>query len=175
MKPKDGSRPLIIQQDITKAAASNGWEAGRYLKDRYEGFSKQRAHSLCSRREAVHTPMLPKVPSLPTRRPWAIENPKILAAIAVETTTLLEPATNALSLKEEESSPIEEQDANQSSSVEPTRGQWREKTEKELTDECKVWEETNQGQYTQAYRHGRCQLCQKPVSTTNLNPETELT
>ena len=31
---------------VTKAAASNGWEAGRYLIDRYEGFSKQRARSL---------------------------------------------------------------------------------------------------------------------------------
>ena len=31
---------------VTKAAASNGWEAGRYLLDRYEGFSKQRATSL---------------------------------------------------------------------------------------------------------------------------------
>ncbi len=31
---------------VTKAAASNGWEAGQYLLDRYEGFSKQRAHSL---------------------------------------------------------------------------------------------------------------------------------
>ena len=30
-----------------------------------------------------------------THAPWAIENPKNLAAIAVETTTLLEPATNA--------------------------------------------------------------------------------
>ena len=31
---------------VTKAAASNGWEAGRYLIDRYEGFSKQRQNSL---------------------------------------------------------------------------------------------------------------------------------
>ncbi len=31
---------------ITKAAASNGWEAGRYLLERYEGFSKQRDKSL---------------------------------------------------------------------------------------------------------------------------------
>ena len=31
---------------VTKAASSNGWEAGRYLVERYEGFSKQRAHSL---------------------------------------------------------------------------------------------------------------------------------
>ncbi len=31
---------------VTKAAARNGWEAGRYLIERYEGFSKQRAHSL---------------------------------------------------------------------------------------------------------------------------------
>jgi hypothetical protein len=31
---------------ITKAAASNGWEAGRYLLERYEGFSKQREKSL---------------------------------------------------------------------------------------------------------------------------------
>ena len=31
---------------VTKAASSNGWEAGRYLIERYEGFSKKRAHSL---------------------------------------------------------------------------------------------------------------------------------
>jgi hypothetical protein len=31
---------------ITKAAISNGWEAARYLLDRYEGFSKQREKSL---------------------------------------------------------------------------------------------------------------------------------
>ena len=31
---------------VTKAASSNGWEAGKYLIERYEGFSKQRAHSL---------------------------------------------------------------------------------------------------------------------------------
>jgi hypothetical protein len=31
---------------VTKAASSNGWEAGRYLIERYEGFSKQLAHSL---------------------------------------------------------------------------------------------------------------------------------
>jgi hypothetical protein len=31
---------------VTKAAAPNGWEAGRYLIDRYEGFSKQRQNSL---------------------------------------------------------------------------------------------------------------------------------
>ena len=79
------------------------------------------------------------------------------------------------SLKEKETFPTKEQDANQSSSVEPTWGQWREKTEQELSDEWKEWEETNQGSSTQAYRHGRCQLCAKPVSTTNINPTTELT
>ena len=31
---------------ITKAALSNGWEAARYLLDRYEGFSKQREKPL---------------------------------------------------------------------------------------------------------------------------------
>ncbi len=34
------------RHNVTKAAASNGWETGRYLIDRYEGFSKQRARSL---------------------------------------------------------------------------------------------------------------------------------
>jgi hypothetical protein len=38
-----------------------------------------------------------------------------------------------------------------------------------------MWEETSQNQTTQSYRHGRCQLCAKPVSTTNLNPREELT
>jgi hypothetical protein len=27
---------------------------------------------------------------------------------------------------------------------------------------------------TQAYRHGRCHMCGKPVSTTNMNPDQEL-
>jgi hypothetical protein len=41
---------------ITKAAASNGWEAGRYLIDRYEGFSKQREKSLKTLIETIrHT------------------------------------------------------------------------------------------------------------------------
>jgi hypothetical protein len=31
---------------VTKAASSNGWEAGRYLIERYERFSKQRARLL---------------------------------------------------------------------------------------------------------------------------------
>ncbi len=61
------------------------------------------------------------------------------------------------SLTEKDSSLIGEQDANQSSSVEPTWGQWRQKTEQELSDEWKAWEETNQSQSTQAYRHGRYQ------------------
>jgi hypothetical protein len=41
---------------ITKAAASNGWEAGRYLIERYEGFSKQREKSLKTLIETIrHT------------------------------------------------------------------------------------------------------------------------
>jgi hypothetical protein len=41
---------------VTKAAASNGWEAGKYLKERYEGFSKQREKSLKSLIETIrHT------------------------------------------------------------------------------------------------------------------------
>ena len=41
---------------VTKAAASNEWEAGKYLLDRYEGFSKQREKSLKSLIETIrHT------------------------------------------------------------------------------------------------------------------------
>jgi hypothetical protein len=47
--------------------------------------------------------------------------------------------------------------------------------EQELSDEWKAWEETNQTQTTQAYRHDRCQLCIKPVSTTNPNLKILLT
>jgi hypothetical protein len=41
------------------------------------------------------------------------------------------------------------------------------------------WESINVGGYssqrtTKAYRHGRCYMCSKPVSTTNLDPELEL-
>ncbi len=39
---------------ITKAALSNGWEAARYLLDRYEGFSKQREKSLRNLVDNLH-------------------------------------------------------------------------------------------------------------------------
>jgi hypothetical protein len=70
--------------------------------------------------------------------------------------------------EEKESSSAGEHDAHQSSSIEPTWGKWKQKTEKELEQEWKVWNETNQDTTTQVYRHARCQLCDKPASTTNL-------
>jgi hypothetical protein len=39
---------------ITKAANFNGWEAAKYLLERYEGFSKQRQRSLRQLVESIH-------------------------------------------------------------------------------------------------------------------------
>jgi hypothetical protein len=43
----------------------------------------------------------------------------------------------------------------------------------------RLWESINVGVYTnqrttKTYRHGRCYMCRKPVSTANLDPELEL-
>ncbi len=59
--------------------------------------------------------------------------------------------------EEKDSSSAEEHHAHQSSSIEPTWGKWKQKTEKELEQEWKVWNETN-----------------KPVSTTNSKSSEEL-
>ena len=69
-----------------------------------------------------------------------------------------------------------EQDANQSSSVEPTWGTWRRETPKEIENNWEVWAETNidKEKTTQVYRHGRCHLCDKPVSSTNMDERTVL-
>jgi hypothetical protein len=45
----------------------------------------------------------------------------------------------------------------------------RQKTQQELAEEWKVWEETNQEETTPAYRLGRSSLCDKPVTTSNLD------
>ena len=66
-----------------------------------------------------------------------------------------------------------EQDANQSSSVEPAWGAWRKQSAKECEEDWKVWNEANQDGTTQTYSHGRCHLCNKPVST--LNPKNKFT
>ncbi len=34
---------------------------------------------------------------------------------------------------------------------------------------------TTHDETTQAYRHGRCHLCDKPITTANLNPTVEFT
>jgi hypothetical protein len=88
-----------------------------------------------------------------------------------------EPVLNNITFDEEKgamSNP--EQDANQSSSVEPTWGTWRKETPKELENNWKVWDETNinKEETTQAYRHERCHLCDKPVSTTNMDDKIVL-
>jgi hypothetical protein len=83
--------------------------------------------------------------------------------------------------EEKESSSTDEQDANQSSSVDPTWGQWRQKTEQELSDEWKV---ESVGRDKPKPNNSilpswtlPALLCDKPkpVSTTNLNPREELT
>jgi hypothetical protein len=85
--------------------------------------------------------------------------------------TLIEPE---VTLKE--SSPLKdtltEIDAIQSSSSEPSWGQYRPRTQQELEQEWQVWDETNKGEQqetTTAYRHYRCESCDKSTSTTNFD------
>ena len=60
-------------------------------------------------------------------------------------------------------------DVDQGSSSEPTWGRYRQQTQQEMDSEWKVWEQTNQHETTPTHRHGRCALCDKPVSTRNLD------
>jgi hypothetical protein len=58
-------------------------------------------------------------------------------------------------------------------------GRFAKQNEKEIEEDYHTWKSVNVGGYTsqrttQAYRHGRCYMCSKPVSTTNLDPEVEL-
>jgi hypothetical protein len=73
-----------------------------------------------------------------------------------------------------------------SSSVEPNWGRTRQKTSQELADEWQAWETTNQKKTqeevtsewevwsTPTYRHDRCHMCRKPVSTALLASDSEL-
>ena len=66
-----------------------------------------------------------------------------------------------------------------SSSVEPGWGRIESRNEQERMEDLRRWESVNIGGYinqrtTKAYRHGRCYMCSKPVSTANLDPEVEL-
>jgi hypothetical protein len=63
-------------------------------------------------------------------------------------------------------------DASQSSSSEPSWGKHRPRTQQELEREWQLWNTTNQNNQqgtTMAYRHGRCEYCNKPISTSNLD------
>ncbi len=73
-----------------------------------------------------------------------------------------------------------------SSSAEPDWGRTRQKTSQELADEWQAWETTNlketqqevtskwEAWSTPTYRHGRCHMCRKPVSTTLLASDSEI-
>jgi hypothetical protein len=66
-----------------------------------------------------------------------------------------------------------------SSSVEPRWGRSESSKEKERMEDLRLWESINIGGYTnqrttKAYRHGRCYMCSKPVSTADLDLELEL-
>jgi hypothetical protein len=59
-----------------------------------------------------------------------------------------------------------------SSSVEPRWGRIESSKEKERMEDLRLWESINIGGYanqrtTKVYRHGRCYMCSKPVSTTS--------
>jgi hypothetical protein len=66
-----------------------------------------------------------------------------------------------------------------SSSTAPGWGRIESRKEKERMEDLRRWEGIDVGGYasqrtTQAYRHGRCYMCSKPVSTTDLDPSLEL-
>jgi hypothetical protein len=66
-----------------------------------------------------------------------------------------------------------------SSSVEPGWGRIESSKEKERMEDLRLWESINIGGYInqrtpKAYRHGRCYMCSKPVSTANMDLEVEL-
>jgi hypothetical protein len=72
-----------------------------------------------------------------------------------------------------------EKEAEESSSIEPTWGRIESSKERERMEDLIKWESINVGGYasqrtTKAYRHGRCYMCSKPVSSTNLDPNLEL-
>ncbi len=89
-----------------------------------------------------------------------------------------------LNTKDNKTQPLEEaastkEEAEGSSSVEPEWGRFAKQNEKEIEEDYHTWKTVNVGGHknqrtTQAYRHGRCYMCSKPVSTTNLDPEVEL-
>jgi hypothetical protein len=71
------------------------------------------------------------------------------------------------------------EEAEGSSSVEPKWERSAKQNEKEIEEDYHTWKTVNVGGHasqrtTQSYRHGRCYMCSKPVSTTNLDPEVEL-
>jgi hypothetical protein len=72
-----------------------------------------------------------------------------------------------------------EKEAEGSSSTEPGWGRIESRKERERMEDLRRWESINVGDYasqrtTKAYRHGRCYMCSKPVSTTDLDPSLEL-
>jgi hypothetical protein len=93
-------------------------------------------------------------------------------------------STTQLTHMEEGSEPVNEiastkEETEGSSSVEPEWGRFAKQNEKEIEEDYYTWKSANVGGYTsqrttQAYRHGRCYMSSKPVSTTNLDTEVEL-
>ncbi len=67
-----------------------------------------------------------------------------------------------------------------SSSIEPiTWGRIESSKERERMEDLRRWESIKVGGYasqriTKVYRHGRCYMCSKPVSSTDLDPNVEL-
>jgi hypothetical protein len=85
---------------------------------------------------------------------------------------------NQLNTEDKNAKPVQEaasakKETEGSSSVELEWGRIEKRNEKEIEEDYQTWKNVNVGGYTsqrttQAHRHGRCYLCSKPVSTTNL-------
>jgi hypothetical protein len=58
----------------------------------------------------------------------------------------------------------------QESSSNPTWGKPREPTKEQLAEDWQISEQANRRETSVVYRHGRCHDCDKPVSSTNLDP-----
>jgi hypothetical protein len=109
--------------------------------------------------EDAHTEQQPSTP-LPTIEPLPYSSKSELTGV---------PITASMTPNGEQGS----------SSIEPGWGRIESSKEKERTEDFRLWESINIGDYTnqrttKAYRHGRCYMCSKPVSTDNLDLEMEL-
>jgi hypothetical protein len=80
------------------------------------------------------------------------------------------PPTSEARLLDENPETNKEVVTKQESSSNPTWGQSKGATKEQLEEDWQVWEHANIHETSIVYHHGRCHDCDKPVSSTNLDP-----